>query len=644
MKRNLQWIVLLAAILAGIALATRENPQRATTAATKETAASSKPLSDRIVEYRIDARYDASLKSLQGTETLIYQNKTGRPLDRFPFHLYLNAFQPDSTWMQESRRDDPGWEWHRSMRGSITVTSLEVEGSGDLTQEMQFISPDDGNPRDRTVMEVSLPKPLAPGESITFKIAFNSSFPEVVARTGYKGDFIMGAQWFPKVAVWRNDAWNAHQFHAATEFFADFGTYDVKLTLPDDLVVGATGVETARQKHPNGTQTISYHADDVIDFAWAADPKFILTEDEFSGAHRVKIRLLMLPDHVAQTARHMDALKRSIQAMEEWFGPYPYDQITVIDPAAEEAGGMEYPMLITAGTVWGMPRGVRMPESVVAHEFAHQYWYAVVATNEFEEPWLDEGLTSYSEVKLLERMFGRSGSYTDWLGLQLGARGYYWMSYAGQEQNDPISRSAVHKLDDESVYVTAYAKPALTFLTLENLMGEQAFLGALRRYYEEFKFRHPSGRDFVNTIQQSSAADLSWFLSQALDSTKKLDYAVSANSYELDQNDSKPLYRTDVVVERKGEFVFPVELEIAFENGEKIHEHWHGEDRWKRFTYDGGSELLFARIDPADKILLDQSKFNNSILAKNDRRATRKLTAYWIVAVQYLEQIIGWLS
>lgn len=209
-----------------------------------------KPLSDRIVHYTIEARYDARSHSLDATEILAYQNKTGQPLDTFPFHLYLNAFQPESSWMREARRDHRDEEWEEKFRGVIDIKEFSVDGFGDFTRQLQFIAPDDGNPQDKTVVQVKLPRPIQPGEVVTFRIRFHDQFPEVVARTGYKSDFIMGAQWFPKVGVWWHGAWNCHQFHATTEFFSDFGVYDVKLTLPEEYVTGASGVEVAMLATP----------------------------------------------------------------------------------------------------------------------------------------------------------------------------------------------------------------------------------------------------------------------------------------------------------------------------------------------------------------------------------------------------------
>src|SRR5271157_5724671 len=199
------------------------------------------PLSQRVVAYQIEAKYDSAQHTVDATETLTYRNLTGQPLNHFPFHLYLNAFQPKSTYAREAHRDSSFRSslfenWNPEDYGSNEVTSFEVVGMGDLTKQMKFISPDDGNPDDKTVFEVQLPHPVAPGQDVQFKLKFRAKFPEVADRTGYKRTFLLARQWFPKVGVWWHGAWNCHQFHALTEFFADFGTYDVKITLPKNYV------------------------------------------------------------------------------------------------------------------------------------------------------------------------------------------------------------------------------------------------------------------------------------------------------------------------------------------------------------------------------------------------------------------------
>ena len=165
------------------------------------------PLSQWVVAYQIDAKYDPAKHTVDATETLTYHNLTGRPLDRFPFHLYLNAFQPKSTWVGEAHRDGNFRtsrleEWGPKDNGSNEITSLEVVGMGDLTKQMKFISPDDGNVDDKTVFEVKLPRAIQPGQDVQFKIKFRATFPEVIARTGYKRTFLLAGQWFPKVGVW----------------------------------------------------------------------------------------------------------------------------------------------------------------------------------------------------------------------------------------------------------------------------------------------------------------------------------------------------------------------------------------------------------------------------------------------------------
>jgi len=171
----------------------------------------------RVVSYQIDARLDVVKKAIDATETLKYRNLTGRLLDTFPFHLYLNAFQPTSTFMREvrlygTRARIPGSEWDPKHYGAIEVRSSEAVGQGDLTKEMRFIQPDDTptfhNPDDHTVFQVRLPQSVAPGAEVTFRIAFHDQLPAVLARTGYKRDFFMVAQWFPKVGVWWHGAWN----------------------------------------------------------------------------------------------------------------------------------------------------------------------------------------------------------------------------------------------------------------------------------------------------------------------------------------------------------------------------------------------------------------------------------------------------
>jgi Peptidase family M1 domain len=617
------------------------------------------PLSQRVVAYQIDAKYEPGQHTVDATETLTYHNLTGQPLSRFPFHLYLNGFQPKSTWMREAHRDGSFRSgqfetWDPKEYGSNEVTSLEVVGMGDLAKQMKFISPDDGNPDDKTVFEVQLPRPLAPGQDVQFKIKFRAKFPEVVARTGYKRTFLLAGQWFPKVGVWWHGAWNCHQFHAMTEFFADFGTYDVKITLPKNYVIGATGVQTADKDNGNGTRTVAFHAEDVHDFAWTADRNFKVIESQFDGSvGPVKIRLLSYTSHKSSWQRYVDVMNGSMQRFDQWYGPYPYAQITVVDPphGAGEAGGMEYPTFITGGTEWFTFQGDHETELVTEHEFGHQYWYGMVATNEFENGWLDEGINSYSEVKVLDNMYGGNASSLNLLSAQEGdasvLRGYY----LPVAETDSLARPSYTDLSSHSYGGVTYGKTAAMLLSLEALIGEQTLQKALHLYFMKYRFTHPTQEDFLRTVNEVAGQDLKWYWQQAVYGTQVFDYAVRradstpTNWYEKDAEEKpgETMYETQVILQRKGDFVFPVEAEIRFDNGESTREHWDGKDRWVRYVYYKKARIKSVELDPDHRIMLDRNYLNNSYATEPQRGAIHKIAAYWIFLTQMLAHILSWL-
>jgi hypothetical protein len=618
------------------------------------------PLSQRVVVYQIDAKYDPAKHTVDATETLTYHNLTGQSLDRFPFHLYLNAFQPKSTWIHEAHRDgnfrsSSLEEWEPEDTGSNEVTSFEVTGMGDLTKQMKFISPDDGNADDKTVFEVKLPRPVAPGQDVQFKIKFKATFPEVIARTGYKRTFLLAGQWFPKVGVWWHGAWNCHQFHAPTEFFADFGTYDVNITLPKNYVIGATGVQTGDKDNGNGTKTVSFHAEDVHDFAWTADPNFKVVEDHFDGSvGTVRIRLLTYGSHKSSWQRYLNIIRGSMEKFDQWYGPYPYAQLTVVDPphGAGEAGGMEYPTFITGGTSWYVPKGnLSEPETVTAHEFGHQYWYGMVATNEFENAWLDEGINSYSEVKVMDSLFGRNTSLVNRFGMQEGDGEEYRFFYLGHPDFDPLARPSYTDMSMGSYGAVSYGKSVAMLTTLETIVGEQELRNAMHVYFLKYRFTHPTQEDFMRTVNEVSGRDLKWYWDQAVYGTQVMDYeVVRATSHAVDwyepgaaDKKGETTYETQVILHRKGDFIFPVEAEVKFDNGESTRERWDGKDSWVRYVYHKKAQVLSVEIDPDHRVPLDSNYLNNSHTPSRQRRATEKLAAYWMFLTQMLAQMLSCL-
>jgi hypothetical protein len=622
---------------------------------------SDKPMSERVVHYEIDAKYDAGTHTVNATEVLTYHNLTGQALDHFPFHLYQNAFQPKATFVSEAKlvgsRDTAYAKWEDKDYGSEDIKSIEVVGQGDQTSQLQYIQPDDGNKDDKTVVDLHLSKPVAPLAYVQFKIAFQTKFPETQARSGWKRDFVLGGQWFPKVGVFWHGAWNCHQYHNTTEFFADFGVFDVRLTVPQYEVTGASGVLVSEAASSDGTKTYTYHGDDIHDFAWTASPRYKVKDDGvFQGQMGpVKLRILMQPAHWGQAERHEKILMETLERFEKWYGPYPYKMLTLVDPEPDSAaGGMEYPTFITGDSSWFMPKGVLLPEVVVEHEFGHQYWYGMVATNEFEDAWMDEGINSYTEVKVLDSIFGADRSMIQQAGVTLGEREEQRLSYASAADLDAIAQKAYEYYGSNSYGGITYGKTASVLLTLEGIIGEDTMAKAMHTYFMKYRFTHPTKEDFLKTIEEVSGKDLRWYFNPAIYGTQVLDYEVlkidsfPTNWYEDEKkagkkkDDKDTEYLSTVWLHRKEDFVFPAELEVKFDNGEKVREHWDGQNRWVKFQYTKKAKVESAEIDPDHKILIDRNNFNNSRTAEPNPKPTRKLSNYWLFVTQWLGQAVAW--
>jgi Peptidase family M1 domain len=621
---------------------------------------SAQPLSQRVVHYEIDAKYDATKHTVDANEVLTYHNLTGVALDHFPFHLYQNAFQPNATWVREAKiagsRDTAYDEWKAKEYGSEEIKSIEVVGQGDLTSKLHYIQPDDGNKDDKTVIDLPLAKAIPPGAYVQFKIAFHDQMPETQARSGWKRDFMLGGQWFPKVGVWWHGGWNCHQYHATTEFFADFGVYDVKLTVPQFEVVGASGVKVSEVNNPDSTKTLTYHGDDIHDFAWTVSPRFKVKEDGVYQGQMgpVQMRILMQPAHWSQVERHERILRESLEHFEGWYGPYPYKTITLVDPEPDSAaGGMEYPTFITGDSSWFMPEGAHLPELVVEHEFGHQYWYGMVATNEFEDAWMDEGINSYTEVKVLDSILGKRTSILNVMGATFGEREEQRLGYISAADFDPIAQNAYAYYSYNSYGGITYGKTASVLLTLEGIIGEDTMQKAMHVYFMKYRFTHPTKEDFLKTIEEVSGKDLRWYFNPAVYGSQVLDYKISqiqsfpvnwseVKNSTFQKEDKNAVYRSYVWVQRKGDFVMPVEIEVKFENGEKVREHWDGVSRWTKFEYERKSKVESAEVDPDHKIQIDRNDFNNSYTAEPDGKAANKITNYWLFASQWLGQALAW--
>lgn len=633
----------------------------------------SQPLSQRVVKYGIDVKLDTYKKTISGTELLNWKNNSRVTVKELQFHLYLNAFKnTNSTFMKESGGFARGSKSDLSKEencGYVDIVSMQRIGSGseDLTKKIKFIHPDDSNTDDQTVVSVLLDKAVKPGEEIRLEIKFAAKLPKIIARTGYAGDYFLAGQWYPKIGVYEypgiryadKGKWNCHQFHANSEFYADFALYDVNITLPGNFVVGSTGVLKSKLTDKNGTSTYHFQAEDVIDFAWTASPYFKTVESQWNN---VKIKLLLQPEHYSQASRYMSSLKSALDCFNGFLGRYPYPSITLVDPPfiGFASGGMEYPTFITAGTLWNLPEGVKYPEMVTVHEFGHNYFMALLATNEFEEAFLDEGFNQYYETRIMDLLYGEKTSAFNVCGFRGGDFEFTRSGYTNMKNPklaEIYRKSWEYPLGGYSSYT--YCKTAVMLKTLEGLVGLPSMDEIMKIYFNRWKFKHPCVKDFIAIVNEVIAKNygrrfgdnMNWFFDEVLYGNDVCDYQLASITNVKKENpqgvydsagvkktfgikkNNGAVYESRVVCYRTGGVILPVEVLVHFDNGVEKLENWDGKSRALEFKYEGESKVLWAKIDPGSKIPLDINLVNNSLSAEPQTKTIGKYSSkilFWM--------------
>ncbi len=642
-----RWTLAGSAALAVVALASAAPQERA------RQAAAAAPASPGNASYTIAAALDPGRHEIAATGRLTWRNITRHAVSELRFHLYWNAWRDTrSTWMREQALGRNRSLARRPAEdfGGIDLTTLATGGKS-LLAGARFIAPDDGNADDRTLLAVPLDTPVAPGATIEVELGWTARVPRTFARTGRIGSYYFIAQWFPKVGVLADDGWKARQFHAATEFFADFGTYDVTLTVPRGWTVGATGALASAAEIDAGLVRHRFVQADVHDFAWTTSPDFVEHRERFEepGLPPVDMRLLLQREHAGQESRHFRATRAALKYYGTWFGPYPYPQITIVDPVTifnaasqgETTGGMEYPTLFTAGTRWWPPARGTQPESVTVHEAGHQFWYGLVATNEVEHAWMDEGLNTYATARVLDEAF--PGHFV--------ASGRYFGGLAGWEYTDvrwsraidgnrlnafrPVSSNdnqstPTWKYWPGSASATSYNKTALWLATLERTIGWDATRAILATHFRRGIYRHPTPEEFFAIANEVHGKDLTWFFDAVHRSSATFDYGVG----QVTSESTPDGFRHSVVVRRLGDGVFPTTVRVTCGGTVRLLT-WDGADRWKAFEVRDASPITRVEVDPDRALLLDVNYTNNSWSARpRTADAAGKWALRWLTWVQ----------
>ncbi len=630
-----------------------------------------------VASYEMDVALDRDQHTVSGFEVVTFRNTTREAVSELLFHSYYNAWKTDgSTWLSFRGRRLPEdiTEEHLAW---LQVTGADIQPNmffsrEDILDTFAYIQPDDGNDWDQTLFRLGLPRPLPPAAEIELRIEFTIKVPRPFSRTGYIDDYYFLAQWFPKIAVLTDEGWNAHQYFPV-EYFADYGTYDVRLTVPSDCVVGATGELVGRpETHQDGTTTHRFRQEMVHDFAWVAWPEYLVyTEEyEFLPGYETEVTLLLTPEHKRLRDRYLDATRYGIRYYSEWFGPYPYSTATIVDPAFNSgAGGMEYPTFFTGGAPLFAANGVLRPEGVTIHEFGHQYWYGIVGNNEVEDAWLDEGFNSYRESRVQQVAYGSNHEMTTFFHLPVVLDEVEIpFPWAGA----PRYRSTVlvEALDMPSYRkrfsygANAYNKGELMHWTLEGFLGWETWREVLSTWYERWKFRHPTSEDFFVIANEVSGVDLDPFFDTFYHTAAVMDYEVYAVENipagiphgSTERPDYAPEggpewapaapvvpegWLSRVTARRLGELTLPVEVLIEFGDGEQVIERWDGREQSITWTWRKPAEVVSVIIDPEEKLVLDVNRTNNSWMSRADHRGARKLVLRWLFWVQSLLEFLA---
>ena len=581
-------------------------------------------------DYEMEIELDVSSAQFNGKQRILYTNNSPETLNKVFYHLYFNAFRPGS---EMAERQKSSLDVNR--RFKVIIDSIGPKSYGkiqvkNLKQNGILLNPFFSE----TILEVPLANPILPGESAVLDLEFSGQVPDLIRRSGKnssEGVAFSMAQWYPKLAEYDIDGWNASPY-LGREFHGVWGNFDVKITLDKNFTVAASGYlqnpedigkgykKIKRSKSKKGKLTWHFIAPNVHDFTWAADKDYI--HDIYPGPNNVKLHFFYKnnPSIIDNWKKLQPLTAELMEYFNSSIGDYPYKQYSVVQGGD---GGMEYAMLtlITGERKFGSLVGV------TAHELAHSWFQNILATNEMKHEWMDEGFTTYISTIATDKVLKENKIFP----LRNAYLGYYNLALSGVEQ--PQQTNANRYAYNYAYESSAYNKGAVFLSQLGYIIGKENLNTSLKIYFEEFKFKHPTPRDFIRIAERVSGILLNWYLTDWTQTTNTIDYKISGVS-KLDN-------KTIIDLERVGMMPMPLEILISFKNGNKqIHYipigimrgekkpftdiEWilHNDWTWSTPNY---KLIIDSPLDSIEKITIDSSnlmadidKSNNYYLNNND--------------------------
>ena len=572
------------------------------------------------VEYEMNINVDVSDFTYDGDQSIVYTNNSNDTINKVYYHLFFNAFKPNSQMDIRSRtiRDPDRRVGSRIVAldendyGDINVSSLKQDGK-DINFEIN-----------ETVLLARLNKPLLPGKKTKLNMVFTAQIPLQIRRSGKlnkEGVDMTMTQWFPKLAEFDPEGWHPNPY-IGREFHGVWGNYKVNITIDKNYVVGGTGYlqnaneighgysEKIAKEKDESTNTWKFYAPNVHDFAWAADPDYI--HDIKRTESGVDLHFFYKPTvNVEHWKKLQDDSVKLMEYFEESIGPYPWEQYSIIQGGD---GGMEYAMctMITGERPYPSLLGV------TAHEMAHAWFQHLLATNEAKHSWMDEGFTEYvtslseNYVNDKDPEFPHKSSYDR----------YYLLASSGFEQAQTIHSD---RYDYNFAYgASAYSKGSVFLSQLGYIIGKNNLNKTLKRYYEEFKFKHPTPNDFKRIAEKVSDLELEWYLNEWTRTPHKVDYGIDISLLESDRV---------ITLKRIGRIPMPIEIVVSFEDGSSdmyyipndllygyksfndevyLMEPWNWVSKEYEFEVVGSKKITKVEIDPSKRIA-DVNQLDNSV-------------------------------
>lgn len=583
------------------------------------------------VHYNFKVRLDTEKHALSGDAIISYKNNSPDTLDRIYLHLYPNAFKNEnSTLVREAKRYYRDRSITPDNNGYIDI--LEFRISRKETDVTPAEAPVMAYRVDDTILESKLPDRLPPGGELQLYIKFYEKITSIINRGGWRGNQYDLGQWYPKLVVYDENGWHPDQYHANGEFYGEFGTFDVTITLPYNHIVAATGVvvegdpgwtwvevdtslsdvewdeayekklkEIETRGEESKERTVKFHAENVHDFAWLACPDFLYERGEWNG---IPIHVLYR-SHAKQSWSKVVVQRgaRALEWLSEKFGLYPYPQLSITHGLL--GGGMEYPMLVMNSGPW---------EGLISHEVGHIYFYGILASDELTEAWMDEGFTSYQEFWYQHVKFGpwgyeedRTPDVNSWkfkINPRLSRKESSTntlVDYLTSGYNEPMSQYAQ---DFKGGYgINAYSKGAAFFGMLHYIVGDSRWAKICHTYFDRWKFKHVNEARFKEVVEDVTGDDFDWYFDQWMRKTVVVDYGLGKISKSKLENGQ---WQTEVEVKRNDDGIMPVAVQLTTKDGEKLTKRWDGKER--------SGKVVFVTKEKPDKVILDP---NDMILDKN---------------------------